>query len=177
LRTLIIAMLIAALAAPAFIRTESVTVPPWRVRFVDLKGEALRGLEVEQTWRNYSVESGDEAAGNRATGATDGDGWVSFPERRLNTSLLARIIGPVRSVQHGGMHAAFGPQSALHASCRLMSVGWVEPVYSGGTLPESITLRYAGTPEEAKDVAPGDPCAPLIRQAIGGEPGPRERQP
>jgi hypothetical protein len=169
-------MLIAALAAPALIRTGSVTVPQWRVRFVDLKGEPLRGLEVKQTWRNYSVESADEAAENLATGATDGDGWVTFPERRLTTSLLARIIGPVRSIQQGGMHAAFGPQSALYPSCRLMPVGWVEPVYAGGALPESITLRYTGTPEEAKDVVPGDPCAPLIRQAMGGEPGPKERQ-
>jgi hypothetical protein len=142
---------------------------------MDLKGEPLRGLEVEQSWRDYSVESGEDAAGNRATGATDGEGYVKFPERRLDTSLLVRLIGPVRSVQRGGLHAAFGPQSALHASCRLMSVGWGEPVYSGGTLPESITLRYAGTPEEAKDLTPGDPCTPLIRQAMGGEPGPKER--
>lgn len=142
---------------------------------MDLKGEPLRGLEVEQSWRDYSVESGEEAAANRATGATDGEGYVGFPERRLNASLLARLIGPVRSIQSGGLHAAFGPQSAVHAACQLMSVGWVAPVYSGGPLPDTITLRFSGAPEDVKNYAPGDPCEPLVRQAIGGEPGPKER--
>jgi len=150
-------------------------VPPWRIRFLDLKGEPLRGLEIEQSWRDYSVESEQDAERNRATGATDGEGWVSLPERRLDASLLARIIGPVRAIQRGGLHAAFGPQSAVFPGCRLLSAGWAQPVYAGDQLPDSITLRFSGTPEEAKEYAPGHPCALLVRQAAGAEPGPKER--
>ena len=176
MRTLILALLIAALAAPAFVRTETVTVPPWRLRFLDLKGEPLRGLRVEQSWRDHSVESEEEAAGNRAAGATNGEGYVDFPERRLEASLLARLIGPVRAVQKGGLHAAFGPQSAMFAGCGLQPEGWTEPVYTGGPLPELITLRYAGSVEDVrKKYAPGDPCEPVARQAAGAEPGPKER--
>lgn len=176
MRMLLFALLIGALAAPALVRVETVTVPPWRVRFMDLKGEPLRGLAVEQTWRDYSVESGEEAAGNRATGATNGDGWVSFPERRLDASLLARIIGPVRSINQGGLHAAFGPQSAIYSGCHMEPVGWAHPLYTGEALPETITLRYAGSPEEAKErYAPGHPCEPIVRQAAGAEPGPKPR--
>lgn len=150
-------------------------MPPWRIRFLDLKGEPLRGLEVTQSWRDYAVESGEAAENNRARGATDGDGYVSFPERSLEASVLARIIGPLRSIRDGGVHATFSPQSALYPSCRLVPVGWVHPVYSGGQLPDTVSLRYAGTPEDAKQVAPGDPCTALIRQAAGAEPGPMER--
>ena len=175
MRTFLLALLIAAFAAPALVTTETVTVPQWRIRFLDLKGEPLRGLALEQSWRNYSVESAENAAGNLASGVTDGDGYATLPERRLRASLLARVIGPVRSVLRGGLHAPFGGQSSIYAGCGLLPGGWAQPVYAGSQLPDTVTLRYAGLRDAPAGFAPGDPCESLIRQTVGAEPGPKER--
>ena len=32
------------------------TVPEWRIRYIDAKGQPISGLPVRQTWQNYSAE-------------------------------------------------------------------------------------------------------------------------
>lgn len=168
---------VAVLAAVLhWIELESVTVPGWRIRFVDARDEPLRGLPVEQYWRNYSVESADAASGNYGTAVTDDAGFAHFPERRLRASLLRRAVGPLRSVMQGGMHAAFGPQSALYAGCSLVPDSAAQPHYDGAALPAEAAMRFQGTQEGAARQGAREPCGALIRQAVTALPLPAPQE-
>jgi hypothetical protein len=116
----------------------TVTVPVWRIRFVDNAGKPFSSLPVSQTWRNYSVETTD----HHADGATDKDGYVEFPERWLWAPLVLRILGPIRSVLGSGAHASFGRSAWIFPKCGLQMLGSRLPTYWGKDLPVRVMLGY-----------------------------------
>jgi hypothetical protein len=114
----------------------SVTVPEWRVRFLDAKGNPLANLPVRQTWRNYSLEE----AAHYALGSTDLSGSVIFPARALWYPLGARLLWPLRHL--GSIHASYGPSSWLVPLCDVLEKGPRLATYTGGDLPNQIALSY-----------------------------------
>jgi hypothetical protein len=125
-------------AALLLIPYRTVTVPVWRIRFVDHVGEPFNSLPVTQTWRNYSVETTD----HHADGATDKDGYVEFPERKLWAPLILRILGPIRSVIGSGVHSSFGRSASIFQKCGLEMLGQRLPTYWGKDLPDRVMLGY-----------------------------------
>jgi hypothetical protein len=117
---------------------KTTTVPAWRIRFTDESGVPFRSLPVNQTWRNYSVETSD----HHASGMTDENGYAQFPERSVWAPLVLRVIGPIGSVLGAGVHASFGSYGWIMTSCDLMERGSRLATYYGADLPGQITLGY-----------------------------------
>ena len=78
-------------------------VPEWRLRVIDQNGQPFVGEEVREYWQHYSLESD----GHREERRTDENGYVVFPERRIWSPLLWRIVSTslaaVLTLAHGSM--------------------------------------------------------------------------
>jgi hypothetical protein len=149
-----------ALVVLCLIPIRTVTVPPWRLRFVDELGRPFSSLPVGETWRNYSIEVTD----HHADGLTNTDGYVEFPEHTLWAPLLLRIVGPVRSVLGSGVHAGFGRSAWIFSKCGLAMRGSRLPTYWGDDLPDRVVLGYD---EIAARFHPDPRCAIANQQARG----------
>jgi hypothetical protein len=137
----IFALLAIAGAVLSTVQRESVTVPPWSIKFVDQLGRPFVGLGVEQSWRNYSLEDHT----NLAIEFTNSQGIVSFPARTLKVSMLRQILGPLRSfLFDGGFHAGFGPDSSLFVKCSLDSQGSILSISRSGQMPTHAVLVFSG---------------------------------
>jgi hypothetical protein len=132
--------IVLSLLALTIVPTQSITVPEWRVQFVDVTGKPFASLPVSQTWQNYSVES----SAHYADGTTDREGYVAFPERTLWAPVLFRVFGPITSVLfRGGVHAGFGPSSWIVVKCDLLETGPGRvAAYTGRDIPAKIVLKY-----------------------------------
>src|SRR6266576_1436141 len=87
LLTLLVALIGAGVAS--LYPSTSTVCPAWTIRIVDTAGNPLRGAFVRQVWKDYSVES----ASHEQDVHTDEHGVVSFPERTVRASWVARAFG------------------------------------------------------------------------------------
>ncbi len=69
---------------------ESTTVPEWRIRVVNEKGELMSNIAVIQRWRDGSLEWGSE---HTNTLYSDSNGYVTFPARTVDASVFRRFCG------------------------------------------------------------------------------------
>ena len=156
-RLWLIGGLVVALLVSAAYPVETVTVPEWRIQFTDVKGRPFKGLPVRQTWQNYSLET----RSHEETAVTDNDGYVNFSERRLITSPLMQLLGPVLSFGRSAFHASFGPSSWIIPLCNLIEVGPGMTIYRGGDLPAQARLRRSSLDQVAISK-----CEAIDQQAI-----------
>ena len=89
----------------------STVSPAWTIRIVDTAGNPLSGAFVRQVWKDYSVES----ASHEQDAHTDENGFVSFPERTVRSSWLARTVGVISNTVSLGVHASYGPSAQVLA--------------------------------------------------------------
>lgn len=96
---------------------ETTVVPAWTLRVIDENGRPYAHKEVRETWKHYTLEA--SAADNMDDKYTDEQGYVSFPERRIRSSLIKRavmtVFNTIMTVAHGSIGisasvAATGPQ-------------------------------------------------------------------
>src|SRR5437899_3620988 len=92
--------LIGAVVASLYPSTSTVC-PAWTIQVVDTAGNPLRGAFVRQVWRDYSVES----ARHEQDTHTDENGDVSFPERTIKWSWLARTVDVISKTVSVNVHA------------------------------------------------------------------------
>src|SRR2546422_8232729 len=109
LRTLLVGLIGAGVVS--LYPSRSTVCPAWTIRIVDTAGNPLRGAFVRQVWKDYSVES----ASHEQDAHTDENGYVSFPERTVRSSWLARTFGVVSHTVSLGVHASYGPSAQVHA--------------------------------------------------------------
>src|SRR6266699_1697070 len=109
LRTLLVG-LIGAVVASLYPSTSTVC-PAWTIQVVDTAGNPLRGAFVRQVWKDYSVES----ASHEQDAHTDENGHVSFPERTIKSSWLARTFGVISNSASLGVLASYGPSAQVLA--------------------------------------------------------------
>jgi hypothetical protein len=114
------------------------TVPEWKLRYVDKRGNPVPGLLVSQTWQNYSIES----RANYTDGSTDLQGYVTFPEHKSWSPLLVRLVHPVLNILSTGVHASFGSSSWVIPKCDVKESGPAQAVYYGQPLPTEIVVVY-----------------------------------
>jgi hypothetical protein len=102
--------LIAAAALMAFAYPLEVTVAPdWSLTVVLEDGTPLTQLPIREVWQHYSVESESQEQDL----ATDSQGQVHFPRRRIRVSQIQRFFGCAKQFISGGAHASCGPVAYL----------------------------------------------------------------
>jgi len=109
LRTLLVGLIGAGVVS--LYPSRSTVCPAWTIRIVDTAGNPLRGAFVRQVWKDYSVES----TSHEQDAYTDEDGFVSFPERTVTSSWLARTFGVISNTVSLGVHASYGPSAQVLA--------------------------------------------------------------
>ena len=114
----------------------STVSPAWTIRIVDTAGNPLSGAFVRQVWKDYSVES----ASHEQDAHTDENGHVSFPERTIRSSWLARTFGVISNTASFGVHASYGPSAYVLAYGHTV----------GGKRHEGSANYQAGEPLGAK---------------------------
>lgn len=137
----------------------SVTVPSWRVQFVDAAGQPLAGLAVKQSWTDFSVEG--QEVGHEDVAVTDVQGFVAFPERALWAPLAFRVWGPVRNLLSSFLHASFGRYAELTPLCPLHAIDPDRTYYFGQSLSEQVHLAEA----EGASIRGDADCERLVEQA------------
>jgi len=134
LRTLLVGLIGAGVAS--LYPSTSTVCPAWTIQVVDTAGNPLRGAFVRQVWKDYSVES----ASHEQDVHTDENGYVSFPERTVRSSWLARTVGVISNTVSLGVHASYGPSAHVLAYGRTI----------GGKRLEGSANYQAGEPLAAK---------------------------
>ena len=134
LRTLLVGLLGAVVAS--LYPSTSTVCPAWTIQVVDTAGNPLRGAFVRRVWKDYSVES----ASHEQDAHTDENGHVSFPERTLRSSWLARTFGVISQTVSLGVHASYGPSAYVLAYGHTV----------GGKRLEGSANYQAGEPLAAK---------------------------
>jgi len=109
LRTLLVGLIGAGVVS--LYPSRSTVCPAWTIRIVDTAGNPLSGAFVRQVWKDYSVES----ASHEQDTHTDENGYVSFPERTVRSSWLARTFGVISNSVSLGAHASYGPSAYVLA--------------------------------------------------------------
>src|SRR5256884_7647504 len=114
LRTLLVGLIGAGVAS--LYPSTSTVCPAWTIQVVDTAGNPLRGAFVRQVWKDYSVES----ASHEQDAHTDENGHVSFPERTIRSSWLARTVGVISNTVSLNVHGSYGPSAYVLAYGRLI---------------------------------------------------------
>ncbi len=100
----------------------------------------MRGAFVRQVWKDYSVES----ASHEQDAHTDENGHVSFPERTIRSSWLARTVGVISNTVSLNVHASYGPSAHVLAYGRTIGGKRLEGsaiYHAGEPLPEKLVTR------------------------------------
>lgn len=92
------------------IPSKSLDAPTWDVWIVDQAGNPVTGINVRESYRNYSAEND----GHEETQVTDLSGHVHFEAKTLRSSLLMRVLVTLASTT-AGVHASFGPNAWVFA--------------------------------------------------------------
>lgn len=87
-KKIIIPILILLLAL-AFIPFNTTLVPEWRVQVVDENGNPYKGKLVRQSCYNYTLGVSPCSGADNSAKLTDENGYVTFPERKINMSLFS----------------------------------------------------------------------------------------
>jgi hypothetical protein len=152
-------VILAACALLLLLPERSITVPAWRVGFVDRAEQPLASLAIKQSWADFSVEG--QVVGHEEVAATDAQGFVIFPERVLWAPVALRLWGPVRNLLTAFIHASSGRYASLTPLCPLRAVDPERTYYLGQSLAEQVHLAEA----EGSIVSDNADCQRLIEQA------------
>src|SRR5256885_9248129 len=135
LRTLLVGLIGAGVAS--LYPSTSTVCPAWTIQVVDTAGNPLRGAFVRQVWKDYSVES----ASHEQDTHTDENGHVSFPERTIRSSWLARTVGVISNTVSLNVHASYGPSAHVLAYGRTIGGNRLEGganYYPREALPQKL---------------------------------------
>lgn len=110
-----ILLIITLAVASATYPFESVTVPQWRVRFVDERQHPYVQIRVRQTWKDYTFET--EPGQNGESRWTDSHGYVEFPRRTVRASAFKRVMSTLYN-GFGALaaHGSLGKYASVDAS-------------------------------------------------------------
>ena len=117
---------------------DTIFVPEWTIRVVDENGAPYKGLYVAQYCTNYILNIHPCEGAADASKATDGDGYVTFPERKIRASLLYRIVRPVLSYILSFVHGGSGVHGDLVSTG---PQGYADLKYTPGeSLPKEFVI-------------------------------------
>lgn len=132
LKSLLGLVLLLGLLVVGLIPFNTTLVPEWRLKVTDEAGVPYVGQGIRQFCYSYTLGMSPCHDSNDFVRETDASGFVAFPERTINASLLSRIV---RSIYHLVMQ-------------KLADGSYGEQVYVDATGPSGYkTLEYI--PSEA----------------------------
>ncbi|MGB7069308.1 MAG: hypothetical protein WBD22_07420 [Pyrinomonadaceae bacterium] len=92
----------------AFIPFNTTLVPEWKVQVIDENGNPYKGKGVRQFCDSYTLGVSPCQDSNDFMRLTDENGYAVFPERKINMSLLFRLIRSVFNFVMQLAHGSFG---------------------------------------------------------------------
>ncbi|MCB1026088.1 MAG: hypothetical protein KDB79_16950 [Acidobacteria bacterium] len=119
-KLLIIALCI--VIAAAIYPFESMVVPRWKVKVVDVNGKVCDNMPVTEMWGHYSLFL--DGRHQSADLNSNRDGFVEFPERRVRAIGIRRLIMPVVTQILTIAHGSTGADGAV-ATSGLIDVAWL----------------------------------------------------
>jgi hypothetical protein len=132
--------------AAALYPYESVVVPVWKVRVVDVNGTACQSMPVMEMWGHYSLF----LTGNHQSedAVTNQDGIVEFPERRVRAIGIRRLLMPFVTKALTLAHGGYGVHAAVSVN-GLKDVAWLS--YKGDEpLPGTARVEKCLTEEDLR---------------------------
>jgi hypothetical protein len=129
------------LTALAFIPFNTTLVPEWKVQVIDENGNPYKEKLVRQFCYNDTLGTSPCSDANDSLKLTDENGYVVFPERKINMSLLFRLVRPVLNFVMLFAHGGYGVE-----------------IYLDSTSPQGRkTLKYvSGEPLPEKFILPSE---------------------
>ena len=128
---------LAAVLVAVFYPVETTVVPLWPLKVVDEQGMGVEGTLVREIWQHYSIET--ESHEQELISDTSGD--VVFPARKIRSSILLRVLGPLRNFLQSGVHASFGPDAYAIAFSTQPQRHGMASYKPKAPLPERIVLK------------------------------------
>ncbi len=127
------------LVALAFVPFNTTLVPEWKVQLTDENGNPYKGKLVRQSCYNYTLGVSPCSSADDSSKLTDETGYVIFPERKINMSLLLRIGHSIFNFLNIFVHGSYGVD-----------------IHLGSTGPQDYkTLKYVpGEPLPEKFILP-----------------------
>ena len=136
-KRLLIVVLICLVPFVMFVPFETSVIPEWRVQVVDVNGRVCANTRVTQSWGHYRLYlDGNDASEDRFT---DVNGYVEFPERAIEASLLRRIIMPIVTRMTTIMHGGWKIDGAVWAA-GIKDVAWLS-YESGKPVPGKMRVE------------------------------------
>jgi hypothetical protein len=99
-----------------FLPFETTLVPEWTIRVEDESGKPYIEKLVGQTCENYTLGVSPCAESNIAGEYTNSDGLVTFPERKIQLSLISRTFRSIFNYAKFPAHGSIGIDVYIHAS-------------------------------------------------------------
>jgi hypothetical protein len=126
------------LIALTFIPFNTTLVPEWKVQVVDENGKPYKDKLVRQFCYNYTLGVSPCSDADDSLKLTEENGYVVFPERKINMSLLFRLVRPVFYYVMRLAHGSYGVDIYLDSTS---PAGYKTLKYiPGEPLPEKFIL-------------------------------------
>lgn len=113
-RGILISMVLALIAS--LIPFDTTLVPEWRLRVVNEAGSPYKGQRVRQFCYSYTLGISPCYDSNDFMRETDENGYIVFPERKINASLLSRALRTAFNFTMQIAHGSFGESVYVDAT-------------------------------------------------------------
>ena len=133
-------VLLFAILALLFVPVFTVeSVPSWSVRLIDEENNPVENANVDQVWKDFSLEFWRFEEHVNYENRSDSNGIVIFPARYIRISAMQFLAAKARDVIVTlNPHASFGPHSYILCADSLRCNGRYEP---GSKFPVDIVVK------------------------------------
>lgn len=136
-KTIPLAIVIIGLLFVLFVPYRTDLVPKWRLQILNERGEALPGVRVRQSCKHHTYDV-DVCLDTTVT--TDSSGFVEFPERSFEMSLIVRAPLWIKSHLFMFAHGSVGP--SVYVTVLTYNRETLSYEQGSGSPPERFTIKY-----------------------------------
>lgn len=104
----ILLALIVGIIVLLFIPFETTLVPEWKLRVINENGNPYKGKIIREMCYNYTLGISPCSEANDSMQRTDENGYVIFPERKIDASLFFRVTRSIFNFVMLIAHGSYG---------------------------------------------------------------------
>ncbi|SRR5208337_1153926 len=138
-------LFLAGLLALRLLPVAWLAAPQWEVTVVDDQGKPIEGMTVRETWQNFSVEM----QGHLEDRQTDAEGYVAFPARNSEYSVLRQIEAALSQLGRFSTHSGYGPYATVFAFGK---------GFEGGASSGDRVIDWTGFPPDVQSLIVVNPA-------------------